>query len=149
MPQTPAWYPGKADASIDDDADTLEVLALDPKKAIILQTTVTCPSCGTRRDETMPEGESVYFYTCTNCKRVLKPIFGDCCVFCSYGTVICPTEQRRALDDASESIRRYVGEQLSEAAQQAQEEDRGNDKAKGKAGPKADPARKNKKEERR
>jgi hypothetical protein len=112
MPQTPAWYPGKAEAAIDDDADTLEVLALDPNKAVILQTTVTCPSCGHRRDEHMPENECVYFYTCTNCKRVLKPIFGDCCVFCSYGTVICPTEQRRALDDASESIRRYVGDEM-------------------------------------
>lgn len=110
MPQTPAWYPGKADAGIDDDADTLEVLALDPNKAVILRTTVTCPSCGFRQDETMPEGECVYFYTCSNCQRVLKPIFGDCCVFCSYGTVICPAEQRRVLDDASESIRRFVGD---------------------------------------
>ena len=110
MPNTPAWYPGKAEASIDDEADTLEVLALDPKKSVVLVSTLTCPSCGARRDETMPENECVYFYTCTQCKRVLKPIFGDCCVFCSYGTVMCPAEQRRALDDASESIRRYVGD---------------------------------------
>jgi len=86
------------------------VLALDPKQATVRQTTLTCPGCGFRKDETMPEDESVYFYTCESCKRVLKPIFGDCCVFCSYGTVICPIEQRRALNDASESIRRYVGD---------------------------------------
>jgi hypothetical protein len=146
MPQTPAWYPGKADASIDDDADTLEVLALDPKKAIILQTTITCPSCGTRRDETMPETDSVYFYTCTHCKRVLKPIFGDCCVFCSYGTVICPNEQRRALDDASESIRRYVGEQLAAQEGQAAQEDQ---EAGRTAGEKAGQARNNKTKEKR
>jgi hypothetical protein len=111
MPQTPAWYPGKAEPpSIDDEADTLEVLALDPKRVIVLQSTLTCPSCGHRKEETMPTDQCVYFYTCESCKRVLKPIFGDCCVYCSYGTVICPTEQRRALEDASESIKRYVGD---------------------------------------
>jgi hypothetical protein len=41
---------------------------------------------------------------------VLKPIFGDCCVFCSYGTVICPSEQKRALSEASASLRRFVDE---------------------------------------
>ena len=25
MPHTPAWYPGKSDVSIEDDADTLEL----------------------------------------------------------------------------------------------------------------------------
>jgi len=110
MPQTPSWYPGKSEASIQDDADTLEVLALDPGRSIARQTVVTCPSCGFRREETMPEAQSPYFYTCTHCSKVLKPIFGDCCVFCSYGTVICPTEQRRALIEASEQIRRHVND---------------------------------------
>jgi hypothetical protein len=41
---------------------------------------------------------------------VLKPIFGDCCVFCSYATVICPSEQKRALSEASASLRRFVDE---------------------------------------
>jgi hypothetical protein len=58
----------------------------------------------------MPENECVYFYTCTNCQKVLKPIFGDCCVFCSYATVICPAEQKRALTEASASLRRFVDE---------------------------------------
>lgn len=109
MPHTPAWYPGKPEAFIEDDADTLEVLALDPARSITRQTTITCPACGLRREETMPEQENVHFYTCSNCSKVLKPIFGDCCVFCSYGTVSCPTEQRRALREASEQMRRYVG----------------------------------------
>ena len=47
----------------------------------------------------MPEAQSAYFYTCTHCSKVLKPIFGDCCVF-SCGTMMCPTEQRRALSEA-------------------------------------------------
>jgi hypothetical protein len=110
MPQTPAWYPGKSEAPIEDDADTLQLLALDLGRSITRQTVVTCPSCGFHREETMPEAPSTYFYTCTNCGKVLKPIFGDCCVFCSYGTMMCPTEQRRALSEASEQIRRYVAE---------------------------------------
>ncbi|MEL6103792.1 MAG: GDCCVxC domain-containing (seleno)protein, partial [Pseudomonadota bacterium] len=30
---------------------------------------------------------------CTSCKTVLKPLPGDCCVYCSYGTVACPPIQ--------------------------------------------------------
>lgn len=110
MAQTPAWYPGKAEAAIDDAADTLEVLALDASRSLILQTVLTCPACGQRSEEVMPDGPCVDFYTCSRCARVLKPIYGDCCVFCSYATVICPNEQRRALADAGESMRRHVGE---------------------------------------
>ena len=34
-----------------------------------------------------------FFYECENCKTVLKPKEGDCCVYCSYGTVSCPPIQ--------------------------------------------------------
>ena len=34
------------------------------------------------------------FYDCENCKEVLRPKEGDCCVFCSYGTVACPPIQQ-------------------------------------------------------
>jgi hypothetical protein len=111
MPQTPAWYPGKSEASIDDNADTLEVLALNASHSMVLQTTLTCPSCGARSDELMSTGECVHFYTCKGCAKVLKPIFGDCCVFCSYATVMCPTEQRRVLEDAGAAVRRYLGDE--------------------------------------
>ena len=35
MPQTPAWYPGKSDSSIGDDADTLELLARSIPDALL------------------------------------------------------------------------------------------------------------------
>ena len=117
MPHTPAWYPGKPDSSIEDDADTLELLALDPSKAVTTLTSLTCPSCGFRKDEQMPEDQCVYFYTCTNCHKVLKPIFGDCCVFCSYGTVICPSEQKRALTEASASLKRFIDDDSGSAGE--------------------------------
>ena len=37
----------------------------------------------------------VYFYECRGCKRLLKPNKGDCCVFCSFGTVNARPSRRR------------------------------------------------------
>ena len=60
---------------------------------IKLQSTITCPECGFSKEETMPEGACAFFYECENCKAILKPKKGDCCVYCSYGTVKCPPIQ--------------------------------------------------------
>ena len=58
-----------------------------------LQSTITCPKCGHTKEETMPTNACQFFYECENCKKVLKPKQGDCCVYCSYGTVTCPPSQ--------------------------------------------------------
>ncbi|HTR98300.1 MAG TPA: GDCCVxC domain-containing (seleno)protein [Bacteroidota bacterium] len=55
---------------------------------------ITCPSCGHSRSETMPDDACVRFYECEACHTMLRPKKGDCCVFCSYGTVRCPPVQR-------------------------------------------------------
>jgi hypothetical protein len=34
------------------------------------------------------------FYECNSCHEILKAQEGDCCVFCSYGDVACPSVQR-------------------------------------------------------
>lgn len=60
------------------------------------QSTITCPSCGHQRTETMPTDSCLFFYECTACKVMLRPKPGDCCVFCSYGTVRCPPKQGEA-----------------------------------------------------
>ncbi len=57
---------------------------------IELQSTVTCPECGHRATETMPTDACQYFYDCKGCGVRLKPKQGDCCVFCSYGSMPCP-----------------------------------------------------------
>jgi hypothetical protein len=41
----------------------------------------------------MPDDACVFFYDCKNCGAQLKPKKGDCCVFCSYGSVKCPPIQ--------------------------------------------------------
>ncbi|WP_250829440.1 GDCCVxC domain-containing (seleno)protein [Marinobacter sediminum] len=59
-----------------------------------LRSEITCPGCGHKEVETMPEDACQYFYECKNCKALLKPKPGDCCVFCSYGDTPCPPIQQ-------------------------------------------------------
>ena len=63
------------------------------EKTIQLQSTITCPECGHRKKETMPTDACQFFYECEGCAKLLKPLSGDCCVFCSYGSVACPPIQ--------------------------------------------------------
>ena len=62
-------------------------------KNILLKSVITCPNCSYEKEETMPEDLCQFFYECKKCKTILKPKQGDCCVFCSYGTVPCPPIQ--------------------------------------------------------
>ena len=60
---------------------------------IQIKSIITCPNCGFQKEEEMPVDACQYFYQCTNCKTILKPKPGECCVFCSYGSVECPSKQ--------------------------------------------------------
>ncbi|RMD99288.1 MAG: hypothetical protein D6816_15150 [Bacteroidetes bacterium] len=68
------------------------------KTKIELESIITCPHCGHAEKETMPEDACQYFYECKNCGKVLKPKPGDCCVYCSYGSVPCPPIQKGGKD---------------------------------------------------
>ncbi len=61
---------------------------------MILQSVLTCPQCGFSIEETMPTDACQWFYACKGCGALLKPKPGDCCVFCSYGSVPCPLVQQ-------------------------------------------------------
>ncbi|HRA99131.1 MAG TPA: GDCCVxC domain-containing (seleno)protein [Ignavibacteria bacterium] len=61
--------------------------------SLILISNITCPECGFIKEEKMSENSCLWFYECHKCKTVLKPKSGDCCVFCSYGSVKCPPIQ--------------------------------------------------------
>ncbi|CCG53594.1 Protein of unknown function [Flavobacterium indicum GPTSA100-9 = DSM 17447] len=56
---------------------------------------ITCPECRHKKDEIMPTDACQFFYECENCKKILRPLDGDCCVFCSYGSVDCPSIQEK------------------------------------------------------
>lgn len=64
-----------------------------PAVTTITTSEITCPNCGASYSEVMPTDACVYYYECTACKALLKPKAGDCCVFCSYGSVPCPPVQ--------------------------------------------------------
>ncbi|MEO1168782.1 MAG: GDCCVxC domain-containing (seleno)protein [Pseudomonadota bacterium] len=58
-----------------------------------LRSTLTCPHCEHSETETMPTDACWFFYDCNDCGLKLRPNKGDCCVFCSFGTVPCPPIQ--------------------------------------------------------
>jgi len=60
---------------------------------VVMESTLTCPVCGHAKTETMPTDACQWYYECEACHTVLKPKPGDCCVFCSYGSVPCPPIQ--------------------------------------------------------
>jgi len=60
---------------------------------VILSSVLTCPHCSYTKREDMPVDACQFFYECGNCKALLRPKPGDCCVFCSFGSVKCPPIQ--------------------------------------------------------
>ena len=56
------------------------------------QSTLTCPECRAKTTSTMPEDACVFFFECPTCKVLLRPLPGDCCVFCSFGDHKCPPQ---------------------------------------------------------
>ncbi|MBV1706557.1 MAG: hypothetical protein KGQ37_05045 [Hyphomicrobiales bacterium] len=57
------------------------------------QSTLTCPHCGHQAVEVMPTDACQFSCECRGCGVVLKPLAGDCGVFCSYGSHPCPPLQ--------------------------------------------------------
>jgi hypothetical protein len=54
---------------------------------------LTCPECGHSELIEMPTNACAFFHECNGCHEQLRPKPGDCCVFCSYGSVPCPPIQ--------------------------------------------------------
>ena len=61
--------------------------------AIVTLSDLICPDCGHVERCEMPVDACQWFFDCKGCGAVLKPKPGDCCVFCSYGSVPCPPVQ--------------------------------------------------------
>lgn len=64
------------------------------KNELVTESILTCPECGHHETETMPTDACQWYYECKACGVLLKPLKGDCCVFCSYGSVACPPIQQ-------------------------------------------------------
>ena len=72
---------------------------------MIDQSVITCPACGTAKSERMPTEACRIVYECTSCGVMLRPKPGDCCVFCSYGSVSCPPIQAERSGEAHAAAR--------------------------------------------
>ena len=72
-------------------------------KIMILESVIKCPHCAASKAEAMPTDACQFFYECSGCKTLLRPKPGDCCVFCSYGSVPCPPVQEARSDCCSKS----------------------------------------------
>jgi hypothetical protein len=59
----------------------------------ILANTIRCPHCGHVEPATMPTDSCQVVFVCPVCQNTLRPLPGDCCVFCSYGSRPCPSIQ--------------------------------------------------------
>lgn len=59
----------------------------------VISSELICPICSARHTEIMPVDACIYFFECAACGSTLTPKPGDCCVFCSYGSVPCPPVQ--------------------------------------------------------
>ena len=70
-----------------------------PVQALQYESTLTCPRCGHQECEAMATDSCHWFYECKGCHALLRPLPGDCCVFCSYGTVPCPPIQKKRLEE--------------------------------------------------
>lgn len=60
---------------------------------IIPDSLLTCPHCSHSELLTMPTDACLWYHQCNGCGQLLKPLKGDCCVFCSFGSVPCPPIQ--------------------------------------------------------
>ena len=61
--------------------------------ASVLTSRLRCPSCGHVATLAMPTDACLFFHECVGCHALLRPKPGDCCVFCSFGSVPCPSRQ--------------------------------------------------------
>jgi hypothetical protein len=62
-------------------------------EAVQFRSTITCPHCGHAATETMSAVSCAIVYDCEGCGGRIVPKPGSCCVFCSYGDVVCPPKQ--------------------------------------------------------
>ncbi|WP_370624722.1 GDCCVxC domain-containing (seleno)protein [Polynucleobacter sp. 80A-SIGWE] len=56
--------------------------------------TITCPICLNAEILALPKGSSQHLYRCHSCKTILRPKSGDCCIFCSFGSIDCSSPEK-------------------------------------------------------
>jgi hypothetical protein len=71
---------------------------------LVIEARIACPNCGFTEVEMMPTNACQHTYRCERCGAMLRPLPGECCVFCSYADSVCPPQQIAAKDPRSRSL---------------------------------------------
>ena len=58
-----------------------------------LESELVCPFCGFKDTHIMPTDRCVIQSDCKSCGKKILPKQGDCCIYCSYGSEVCPSMQ--------------------------------------------------------
>jgi hypothetical protein len=62
---------------------------------IKIDSVVKCINCGHKELHHMPLYAAKTYYECPKCQAVHRPLENKCCIYCSYGSTLCPPTQRR------------------------------------------------------
>lgn len=76
---------------------------IEQGKKIRSESLLKCPKCKIEKLEKMPFGYCTVSYKCTECGEVLSPKHGDCCLYCTYGTELCPTKQLESIINSNQT----------------------------------------------
>ena len=76
------------------DQDIARLTAAREALPVVTEALLTCPVCGASQRVIMPLDACQVLFDCEHCGARLRPLDGDCCVFCSYADVVCPPKQR-------------------------------------------------------
>ena len=63
----------------------------------VTTTTITCPKCGHKQEESIPQTNCQPFYTCNGCDEMISvpKESQNCCVFCEYADKKCPVPNKK------------------------------------------------------
>jgi hypothetical protein len=70
---------------------------------MIVHSVLTCPACGHAEELAMPTDACLFFHECAACHVRLRPNAGDCCVFCSFGSVPIQSRTGCCAEDADQT----------------------------------------------
>ena len=85
--------PGTEHGEVEYAITREEWFAMSRDQQPVLQSDNTCPIRGAMVTETMHKDTCQFFWKCPVCGDVIRLKEGDCCVYCSCGTVPCPPIQ--------------------------------------------------------
>jgi hypothetical protein len=60
---------------------------------VLYRNKLTCPECGAEENVEMLSMEIARIYKCDTCNEISHVNEDECCVYCQYGEVKCPSEQ--------------------------------------------------------